>query len=250
MQYGATPDSVESLLLQLAATFPFCLWLFGWNDLEDRSSDQLNPRKGSWIFGGRVNAESIPHLRTAIWTTLIVPLLLLLILPPISSAFLVSAFAFGWAYSVPPLRLKEIPILDGTCSAAILASLFAAGFTLGRPVERLPLEILLFLPAIVGMNLFGTLMDREPDQGAGHRTAATRFGVQITTWLSIGAASLSAILIPLFTRSVTLLGLIAWIELVVFLISPRWISPKWGWVSVCGCSGALIVSILLVRRQL
>ena len=35
------------------ACFPLGLLLYGWNDLGDAETDADNPRKGSWLFGGR-----------------------------------------------------------------------------------------------------------------------------------------------------------------------------------------------------
>jgi len=61
----AQRDMFESMGFWLGAIyvcFPLGLLIYGWNDLTDTQTDALNPRKDSWLFGARPDAEMIQRL--------------------------------------------------------------------------------------------------------------------------------------------------------------------------------------------
>ncbi len=43
-------------------SFPFGLLLYGWNDLGDRATDRINPRKGNYLYGARGNDTQLASL--------------------------------------------------------------------------------------------------------------------------------------------------------------------------------------------
>ena len=68
--------------------FPLGALLYAWNDLFDASTDRLNPRKGSFLFGARLDDNSLKR----------VPLFLVVTQLPFAIAFTVVAGPkmLGW----------------------------------------------------------------------------------------------------------------------------------------------------------
>ena len=46
----------------LFVTFPLGIIIYGWNDVVDRETDRLNPRKDTFLFGARPNPEQTARL--------------------------------------------------------------------------------------------------------------------------------------------------------------------------------------------
>lgn len=209
MAYGDAQESVRATWIAAALTFPFGLVLFGWNDLADMASDRDNPRKGTWLHGARVDDSNVGATRAAVGgatALLLVAALVLLVrgqaAPGLgtdrgSGALLAASVAIAWAYSARPLRLKEVPIVDGICSAASISALLALGWLQGQTELDVPLEPIAFVPAIVGLHTFATVMDRDSDRAARHRTLATRIGPRATAAVALGISLLTVASIPL-----------------------------------------------------
>jgi len=148
--YLLTTGSVDALLVvgTLFFLIPYNLLMYGVNDVFDYESDLRNPRKG-----GSEGALLEPRLhRAVVWTGIVTaaPLVIAMLWlggtgHPWSWAVLAVSLFAVFAYSVPGLRFKEVPVLDSITSSTHFVSpavygLAVAGavptaFTLVMPCE-------------------------------------------------------------------------------------------------------------------
>lgn len=91
--------------------------------------------------------------------------------------FTLSQLSIAWAYSVPPLRLKERPPFDSLANGlGYFLFPFAMGYSLGANPLEMPLKYYLLALAVCGIHALATAADFEADRAAGHRTFAVAFG--------------------------------------------------------------------------
>jgi len=169
---------------------PYNLAMYGVNDVFDYESDLANPRKG-----GAEGAKLPPslHRTTLVASGLIagvfvVALVILGAHRPLSWLVLAVSLFAVFAYSVPGLRFKEIPVLDSITSSTHFVSpaLFAfalAGTTLTPP---LILTMIAFFCWGMASHAFGAVQDIVPDRDAGIGSIATVFGAAATVRLAVG----------------------------------------------------------------
>jgi 4-hydroxybenzoate polyprenyltransferase len=112
---GITSLSIETYYLPffsfLVATFCIMSFTFAINNYYDVESDRTNPRRKN------INVIASGYISRNISISL---LLILILVPIIISIFLgleilsfcIFLLFIGWAYSAPPLRTKNIPVLD------------------------------------------------------------------------------------------------------------------------------------------
>lgn len=218
MAYGNIPDRAVTIALTVALSMPFGLYLFGINDLADQHSDRLNPRKGTWLHGARLLGARQRQIRTGTIVSACVLLGLALMLPTLPAAVLVTIVALGWAYSMRPLRLKEVPLADGLTTAAIMIGLLGLGYWVDGSWREVPAESYAVVPTLASLHIFGTVVDEPSDRAAGHRTLAVRIGPRRTLLVAF---------------AMSLLGLAT-----VFVLSYAWpIALYIGWhAAVLGCA--------------
>ena len=185
------------------------------NDLHDLPSDRANPRKAT----APLVTGAVSERRLRLWYRLIA-------LAAVGSALLVGpqfvlgvlgVLLLGWAYSVPPLRLKTRPGWDVAVNAVVVGVVSpAAGWSITRPPWEFPWQFgaigLLFAAALY---LPTTVTDLAADRGAGDTTFAVRFGPRlahrlgIALWAAALAFSLVCasldVLVPRSTRTAQLL---------------------------------------------
>lgn len=170
--YSHAQFSLPLLLPALLLSFPACLFAFGINDYYDYSSDRNNPRKKA-----AASAKERKFVKDASLAAGFAVILLSLLASNPASALLISlAILLGYAYSVPPLRLKEKPPLDSFANGAICLFLFLAGYSFGGDFLAVFPRSLFGLLCIAGFHAFSTIPDYPADKKAGHRTFAVAFG--------------------------------------------------------------------------
>lgn len=182
-----------TLLLLAYLTLPFNLLIYGLNDLSDREEDARSSRKGGWQGARLTLAEGGPLLRATLLLNVPALLLLTLLLPPAATTVLLLSAALFVAYSLPPLRLKSRPFLDGLSNVAYALPLILPALTLGSSVPWGPL--LALMSYSVGKHAFDAAQDIPADRAAGTRTVATTLGVRgsaayALTWFALAAALL------------------------------------------------------------
>lgn len=166
------------MLIQiLMLTFPICLFTFGFNDVFDIASDQINPRK-SGLEGIRMEASFQKLVKlAAVYAGLLFICSSLAIVSPANLFFSVTLIVLSYVYSAPPWRLKTRPPLD-MVSAGILGFLapFGMGFSFVGTVLNIPLQAYCFTFCVMGFHAFSTIFDYTIDRQVGDRTFAVVYG--------------------------------------------------------------------------
>jgi 4-hydroxybenzoate polyprenyltransferase len=86
-----------------------------------------------------------------------------------------------WQYSSPPLRIKEIPVLDSFSNGCLIFLIWFYGFSFhGSSISEVPLRFILNNLCIVGGHALAAVVDSEADAAAGQRTIATAMGKRPT----------------------------------------------------------------------
>lgn len=170
-------------------SLPLCIIVFGINDVYDYESDLLNPRKSESSLEGTI-LQPVYHndVRRAAWasTALIIGIFALTGRRQTFLAALGLVF-LGWQYSAPPLRLKEVPVIDSISNGLIVLLASFIGFTSrGGSVANAPRSGYLMALVCAGVHALGAAVDIEADLQAGQRTIATFLGARASA--SIAAA--------------------------------------------------------------
>jgi 4-hydroxybenzoate polyprenyltransferase len=181
-----TQNSLETLtwttiLTAIWLSFPFCIFLYGINDVYDLESDLKNPRKGG-IQGLRLHPDNHPLI---VKTSILVSVGLLII---VSLDFSFSKFVTAlllilssYLYSAPPIRLKEIPVIDSLTNGLLYVLFpFYLGFFEHSSLSDTSLKILLTVLGAAGVHAYTSTLDVTSDKEAGDRTFAVAFGPRIT----------------------------------------------------------------------
>ena len=166
---------------------PYNLLMYGANDVFDYESDRANPRKQQAVEGGVVP----PDRRLLLWGAIAVtnvPFIALLVWlgGPVVAVALILTVAVALAYSVPPLRTKEVPGLDALTSALHFVLPCALGGLLaGATVGTLPWRYLIaFLLWGAASQALGAIQDVEFDRAAGIGSIAVSLKPRLTALLS------------------------------------------------------------------
>jgi 4-hydroxybenzoate polyprenyltransferase len=166
-----------SILQALLLSFPYCIFLFGINDVYDYESDKLNPRKKSVL-------DLKYHSLVKRISFVVVLLLILISLVTLNISNILATVLlifFSYFYSAPPLRFKERPPFDSFLNGALFFIVFSIGFSFGKDVLSIPLKIYFVAMCVMGIHSFSTIMDYSADQKAGHKTFALVFGKRATS---------------------------------------------------------------------
>ena len=196
--YLLTTGTVDVALLVGTLFFlvPYNLALYGINDVFDYASDLANPRKG-----GVEGALLPPARHRAILVASLVscaPFVLALVLlgPPLSWAVLaVSLFALV-AYSAPPFRFKEVPVLDSLTSSVHFVSPAVYGLALAdaAPTSGTYAVLGAFLLWGMASHAFGAVQDVVPDRDARISSIATALGAARTVRFALVAWTAAGLL--------------------------------------------------------
>ncbi len=158
-------------------TVPLGLLIYGLNDLADRETDRVNPRKGTFLFGARGGEE---ELRRLPWVVFLVqvPFLVLFYFSVGPKIFLwfLALLALIATYNWPRWGFKNRPWLDMLNQAGYLLVFVLSSWLAGVP--QLSWAAFLFgLLFAMHSHLLGQIMDVEPDKIAGRRSTAVVLGM-------------------------------------------------------------------------
>jgi chlorophyll synthase len=177
------------------------LWLavLAINDAYDLPGDLLNPRKSkSPLLDGRVSVEGAKRLAVAAG---IASLAAGGYVGWVFTLGVLLALMLGWAYSVPPLRLKTRAGFDVAVNSLALGAFGPlAGWAAVTPDLRGFPWLMALQGTLVAAGLYlpTTLADLDADRAAGYQTIAVRLGARTTYRLGFGAwiaaAGLSVVL--------------------------------------------------------
>jgi lycopene elongase/hydratase (dihydrobisanhydrobacterioruberin-forming) len=156
------------------------------NDLHDLASDHDNPRKRTApLVTGAVTAR---RLRVWYRAIALVALGTALFVGPLFVLGVAGVLLLGWAYSVPPLRLKTRPGWDVAVNAVVVGVVSpAAGWAITRPPWEFPWQFgLIGLLFAAALYVPTTVTDLAADTRAGDTTFAVRFGPRFAYRVGIG----------------------------------------------------------------
>ena len=183
--YVITTRQVDLTLVVGTVFFliPYNLLMYGINDVFDYESDMRNPRKGG--THGAVLDRRLHRITVITAITLCLPFViwLLIVGDNLSRVVLIISVFFVLAYSVPPLRWKEIPFLDSFTSSVHFVSPAVYGLVLAGAVWDAPLAltILAFILWGIATHAFGAVQDITADRAADISSIATVLGAARTT---------------------------------------------------------------------
>lgn len=191
---------------------PYNIAMYGINDVFDYESDIVNPRKGG--VEGAVLPKSMhrPLLIASGATVLPFAVYLFAVGTWQSGVALALALFAVVAYSAPPLRFKEVPVLDSVTSSAhfTLPAVVGAVIGGGSTGMRLGLALIAFFLWGMASHALGAVQDVESDRSGGLRSVATELGARTTTRLACvlyATAALLCFFLPSPGWAVGLLGL-------------------------------------------
>ncbi|GAB3190714.1 prenyltransferase [Nesterenkonia suensis] len=176
---------------------PYNLALYGINDVYDYASDQANPRKG----GAEGALLDVRHHRPllVISAAAVLPFVVVLVLlgDPVSWAVLGVSLAALVAYSAPPLRTKEIPVLDSLTSSLHFVTPAAYGLALvGADLDVVVVCALgAFLLWGMASHAFGAVQDIGPDRAAGISSIGTVFGARRTVRFALALWAAAGVIV-------------------------------------------------------
>lgn len=179
--YSGTGFRYSALPELITLTFPISLLLFGLNDLYDFESDKLNPRKK------RIEFDSSERRLILIGSTVSAVLLLLssvVSYSPGNAGLMIILLLLSWAYSSPPIRLKERPPLDSLSNGVLFFLVFSLGWSFGGPISEIPLKIYFVSLCVAAIHAYASIMDYSADKKAGYKTFAVVTGKRLTALIS------------------------------------------------------------------
>ncbi|MBP2435869.1 prenyltransferase [Microbacterium amylolyticum] len=166
---------------------PYNLAMYGINDVFDYASDIANPRKGG--VEGALLAPAKHRMVLVASGVSCAPFIVALgvLAPPLALIPLAIAMFAVVAYSAPPFRAKEIPLVDSITSsthfvAPAVYGVAAAGGDFSLTVVA---ALAAFFAWGIASHAFGAVQDVLPDREAGISSIATRFGAARTVRFAI-----------------------------------------------------------------
>ncbi|WP_328821900.1 prenyltransferase [Nesterenkonia haasae] len=197
--YVLVAEDIDAALIigTLFFLIPYNLAMYGINDVFDYASDVANPRKGG--AEGALLAPSLHRPVLLASAAVCLPFVAVLILLGTWQSWIVlglSLFAVV-AYSAPPMRFKEVPVLDSLTSSVHFVSPAAYGLVLaGASASAAVFGVLgAFLLWGMASHAFGAVQDIGPDREAGISSIATVLGAKRTVRLAVGLWSAAGLLV-------------------------------------------------------
>lgn len=176
---------------------PYNIAMYGINDVFDYESDIRNPRKGG--VEGAVLPRSMHRPLLVASAVTVIPLAAVLYGAGTlaSAAWLTVALVAVYAYSAPPLRFKEVPVLDSVTSSAHFTVPALVGATIRDTHVEAGLAAALTAFFLWGMasHALGAVQDVNADREGGLRSVATQLGARTTTRLAAALYLVSAALV-------------------------------------------------------
>jgi len=169
--------------------------VYGWNDVVDRETDAVNPRKDSFWFGARGSAEQLEQLWKPIALTQLIFIAPLLYIGGWKIGVLFLGFILiNGLYNLPKHGLRSRPPLELLCQIGYLLVAPLSMLINDTDIISLTTYAYLFLFAMQS-HLMGEVMDIDPDRLAKRRTTATMLGRVKTKLLIMAIVVLEVLLL-------------------------------------------------------
>lgn len=172
-----TPLNPLALSQLFLLSIPYCILLYGVNDIYDYEADKLNPRK-SVPDSVEMETEVFPLVKMI---SAIVAIILftsaILSLNPTNIVAMSLLLFFSYFYSAPPLRFKEHPPLDSISNGILyFYAPVLLGASFGATFFDIPIQAYLITACVMGIHSFSTVMDYSADKLVGDQTFAVALG--------------------------------------------------------------------------
>lgn len=198
---SGTETSNLLLWLEFLALGPlYCLVVYGVNDVYDYETDLQNERKGEGRSQGDILKPE--HHEFVMNSSIVASVVLVLIAFATRNIVNIAGMLFlilwAFAYSAPPIRLKERPVLDSISNGlGYLLVPFAMGFSFGSSLTALPESAYWAGLVIAGIHAMFAVLDYKPDKKAGVNTIAVKFGPRKTMLFPVTAILLALVFSPM-----------------------------------------------------
>lgn len=160
----------------LFVTFPLNYLVYGLNDYNDHDADEVNDRKGNFLFGAKSTRAQLSNLPSKI-SFVVLPFIIYFTYLSGFKMFLLLLFmiVINIIYNFKPFRIKERPPFEICIQIGyVFTALFSV---LLNDLPMLPWQTLLYLSLFAFQaHIAGEIMDIEPDIQSGKRTTATIIG--------------------------------------------------------------------------
>ena len=217
----ATHLSLLTWVQLTVLSFPANFITYGINDVFDYETDRINPRKH--VKGTIEGIILDPKHHSLVLKSAHLFSFIILITALFTRNFLnILGIGFSlilvYAYSMPPIRLKERPPLDSICIGVIVFCVFVAGFSYNKTVYDLALHKCVPEISFISFHAFTTIMDYSSDKATNVRTFAVVFGKRCTALFSFILNVLLLMLIAhsFITKWFLLVGIFSYFVLVIF----------------------------------
>ena len=102
-------------------TFPLNFMVYGWNDMVDRATDELNPRKDSYWFGAKGTKEQLAQLWKPMLVVQLICFPFLFYFMGMPMVWLMLGFVMiNGLYNLPENGLRSQPPLELLCQVGYL----------------------------------------------------------------------------------------------------------------------------------
>lgn len=203
-------------------TFPLNYLVYGLNDYNDHYADEVNARKGNFLFGAKSTVAQLKQIPKKI-TILIIPFILCFTIVSGWKMLLLLLFMIfiNIIYNFKPFRIKERPPFE-ICIQ--IGYVFTAFFSVQlNDLEMLPWQTIVYLSLFAFQaHIAGEIMDIEPDLLSKKKTTATIIGRKRTKFLMLGLLIIETYILCYWFQDYVLasfLGIFSlWLIFDVFLI--------------------------------
>jgi 4-hydroxybenzoate polyprenyltransferase len=171
-----TPLTPQAIVQVVLLSFPYCILLYGTNDVYDYEADELNPRKP---VRDSVDMKTVIFPLVKKLSVIVTVLLLvsaILTLNPTNIFAMALLIFFSYFYSAPPLRFKHWPPMDSVSNGILyFYAPILLGASFGAMLFDIPIQVYFITACVMGIHSFSTIMDYSADRLMGERTFATVF---------------------------------------------------------------------------
>ena len=206
----------------LFVTFPLNYLVYGLNDYNDYKADEVNDRKGNFLFGAKSTRLQLASLPKKI-SLVIVPFIFGFTIHSGYKMLLLLLFMIGVniLYNFKPFRIKERPPFEIIIQVGyVVTGIFSV---LLNEQPMLPWQTLFYLCLFAFQaHIAGEIMDIEPDRKAGKRTTASILGRQKTKLLMLALLILETYILSCWFQDYMLAGFLGvfslWLIIDAFVI--------------------------------
>ena len=205
----------------LFVTFPLNYLVYGLNDYNDYNADEVNERKGNYLFGAKSSRAQLKSVPKKIATVMLPFMIYFTIVSGLEMfGLLLFMIVINIVYNFKPFRIKERPPFEICIQVGYVFTAFFS--VLLNDLQMLPWQTILYLCLFAFQaHIAGEIMDIEPDLRVGKRTTATLIGRKNTKLVMLVLLLTETCILWFYFNDYVLAGFLAlfsiWLVLDVFI---------------------------------